>query len=710
MTVPTSPPFRSIACPVCGSASFDPEAVGQTFPGRDGDPTYLIVRCRGCSLAYLNPRPAWPDAGPNATPHARRAVEKAAANLAAREGAVLLAGPSDLDTATAAADLDGARSPACVAGLLETTTDPRSLLTDLHQLVGAGGEVVVLTPNADARLMHWFGRRHAALYRWPAHLQVFGTESLTRLAREAGFDVTETFTRADFEAWTESTVNFLADWDAPRWLRWLGGSAAVRLVLAGIEAINVRRNRGGVLGARLRARAPATRPPRSPATPAVTGRATAPVAILGAGVAGLTAARLLHQRGIPIRVFEAGNRIAGLAQSFRRDDGFSHDFGAHFITNRFAAALGVGASCRTVHRFGECVRVDGRTYAYPFGLLRSARLVASAAAERLSGRHDGPPASALELYRRQFGPRLADEIALPLVEAWSGVSAAELAPSVSPPQLDRGIPHVLKLKLASRLSGRAVANGFSRAQPENPHVFHVYPVDGVSVLTERLAEGLKDVIELESRVEAIYVEDERVRGIRVAGADHPASAVISTAPVHVLPKLVRGTDALAPLARFRYRPFTLVNLRFDLRPLLPDVCMWVPDRSFTFFRVTEPPRAMPWLAPPGKTFVTADIGCEIGDAVWTMDDDTLGARCAEELDRLFPGTRSRFLGCDVLRTAVAHPVYLRAYEEDRAAFSRGLPVDGLLSVGRNGEFAHILMEDVFWRTRHRVAEQEWATG
>jgi hypothetical protein len=29
-------------------------------------------------------------------------------------------------------------------------------------------------------------------------------------------------------------------------------------------------------------------------------------------------------------------------------------------------------------------------------------------------------------------------------------------------------------------------------------------------------------------------------------------------------------------------------------------------------------------------------------------------------------------------------------------------VTDLLSVGRNGEFAHILMEDVYWRTLARV--------
>jgi hypothetical protein len=47
-------------------------------------------------------------------------------------------------------------------------------------------------------------------------------------------------------------------------------------------------------------------------------------------------------------------------------------------------------------------------------------------------------------------------------------------------------------------------------------------------------------------------------------------------------------------------------------------------------------------------------------------------------------------------------VFHTDYESDRQALERSTGVDRLLSVGRNGEFAHILMEDVYWRTRRHV--------
>src|SRR5579863_126998 len=44
-----------------------------------------------------------------------------------------------------------------------------------------------------------------------------------------------------------------------------------------------------------------------------------PIAIIGAGITGLTAAFYLKQRGIPVRVLEGANRVGGVIQSVRHD-------------------------------------------------------------------------------------------------------------------------------------------------------------------------------------------------------------------------------------------------------------------------------------------------------------------------------------------------------------------------------------------------------
>ena len=278
-----------------------------------------------------------------------------------------------------------------------------------------------------------------------------------------------------------------------------------------------------------------------------------------------------------------------------------------------------------------------------------------------------------------------------------------MAPSVVE-KLPVSILHTLGLALAGRVLGRAVTVGYCRELPERVGVYHVYPEGGVGLLCERIAADVGDAVQLESRVDRIYVEDERAIGVRVNGADLDVAAVISTAPVNVLPKLVTGSDALAHLARFRYRPMVFANLRFSGRGLLPDTVLWTPAQGFPFFRLTETPISMPWLAPEGKTQITADLGCEVGDSIWSMSPEAIGELCLEQLTRIVPDARSRYLGCRSLRTPIAYPVFLNEYEADRQRLSRTTGIAGLYSIGRNGEFSHSLMEDVFVRTLRRVQD------
>ena len=427
-----------------------------------------------------------------------------------------------------------------------------------------------------------------------------------------------------------------------------------------------------------------------------------PIAILGAGMAGLTAANFLKKENLPFVLFEAGNKIAGLASSFKDAEGFTHDFGAHFVTNRLADAIGVSSECRVVKHYGETVWLKGKSYSYPFGLIRIPRMSVSFMKTKIRSLNNGhPPCSAAEWFSRRYGISFAREIALPLIESWSGVPSEQLSPATGD-SLPTSIIKTFYLKAASFVTHRAVACGYNRELPEKPSVWHVYPNEGVSTLCTKLAEGLEDSIKLQSPVEEILVEDEKVVAVRANGNLYEVSAAISTAPVNILAKLVKGTNALQGVSRFRFRPMIFVNMRFKGRELLPDTVLWFPEKEFPFFRLTEVTRSMPWLAPDGKSIITVDIGCQKDDEFWTMDEEKLSALCLEHIKSVIPDAKQRFLGSSVLKTPIAYPVFLNDYEKERQEFERTTHIDNLLSVGRNGEFAHRFMEDVYWRTRKKV--------
>jgi oxygen-dependent protoporphyrinogen oxidase len=430
-----------------------------------------------------------------------------------------------------------------------------------------------------------------------------------------------------------------------------------------------------------------------------------PIAIIGAGMAGLTAANYLGRNNIPFVLFESGKKIAGLAASFKDAEGFTYDFGAHFITNRLADAIGVSSECRLVKHYGEAVWLKGKTYSYPFGLVRIPRMTLSWISGQVKSMRSGHvPSSAAEWCHKSYGSALADEIALPLLEAWSGAPAGKLSPAVGNGLFGGSIARTFYLKAVGKLTGKAIACGYNREKRETADVWHVYPNEGISTLCEKLAEGLEEFIKLESPVEAILVENERVVGVRVKGEVHEVSAVISTAPANILSKLVKGTDALKKTSEFRYRPMVFINMRFEGRGLLPDTVMWFPEKEFPFFRLTEATLSMPWLAPEGKTMITVDIGCEKDDEIWSMDEKKLAELCLKNLESIIPGARKKYLGSNVLRTPIAYPVFLNEYEPQRQNFEQTTNIDNLLSIGRNGEFSHMFMEDVYWRTLKKVQE------
>jgi len=427
-----------------------------------------------------------------------------------------------------------------------------------------------------------------------------------------------------------------------------------------------------------------------------------PIAIIGAGLAGLTAANFLKQQNIPFVLYEASNKIAGLAASFKDSDGYSYDFGAHFVTNRLAKAIGVNTECRLVKHYGEAVWLKGKSYSYPFGLLKIPRMSLSFLTTKIkSFSNRRPQNSAAAWFSMRYGASLAEEVALPLIEAWSGAMAEDLSPAVGE-SLPGSIMKTFYLKTAGFLTGRAVACGYNREMPEMPSVWHVYPNGGLSTLCSKLAEGIEDSIKLQSPIEKILIENERVVAIQVKGEIKEVSAVINTAPANILAKLVTGTSALQGAARFLYRPMVFVNIRFEGRKLLPDTVLWFPEKEFPFFRITEVTRSMPWLAPEGKSIITFDIGCQKDDKFWTMEEEKLVALCLEHINSVIPNAKKRFIGSNIMRTPISYPVFLNEYEKERQDFEQSTNIENLLSIGRNGEFSHGFMEDVYWRTRKKV--------
>ena len=263
-------------CGLCDVENADPVAVGEDFEYRTSADTFAAMRCRGCGLIYLNPRPAESELG-RIYPANYHAFEFSAENfglahkvrsrleakrlLAYCEGLpddarILDVGCGDgfhlrllreygkpgwnlegIDTSERAVlaarsaglavrqmSIEGAdfAQPeydlVLLIATVEHVANPLSMLTAVRRALRPGGRVVVITDSTDTLDFRLFGGRHWGGYHFPRHWNLFDKPSLRRLAERSGLEVTEISTILSPVNWVYSIRNRLVDRGAPRWL------------------------------------------------------------------------------------------------------------------------------------------------------------------------------------------------------------------------------------------------------------------------------------------------------------------------------------------------------------------------------------------------------------------------------------------------------------------------------------------------------------
>ncbi len=277
--------------------------------------------------------------------------------------------------------------------------------------------------------------------------------------------------------------------------------------------------------------------------------------IVGAGVAGLTAARLLQDAGRTVVVLEARDRIGGRVHTDRTDG--IVDLGAswiHGVDGSPVAAAAEAFGMRTVEFTVGGFQVDSRPIAYHGP--------------------DGRPLSAEET--RAFAADVhAVDAVLPDIIAASRPTASYR--DVTDEALSRqGWSAERTQRVREYLEHRAeeqygawiedlAAHGLDDDAIEGDEV--VFP-DGYVVLPERLAEGLD--IRLEHLVTRVDWSDDGV-WVRTSHGDFSGDTTVITVPVGVLQA---GTMEIVPplppvnaeaLGRLRMNAFEKVFLRFPTR-------------------------------------------------------------------------------------------------------------------------------------------------
>jgi len=419
---------------------------------------------------------------------------------------------------------------------------------------------------------------------------------------------------------------------------------------------------------------------------------SAPVAVLGAGPAGLTAAYRLAQRRVPVVVLEAGEQVGGLARTVVRD-GYRFDLGGHRFFTKSAEVEALwdellGPELLVRPRLSR-IYWRGRFIEYPLraadvfarvGPLEVARSLASYARARLR------PAAEADTYeewvRSRFGRRLFELFFKTYTEKVWGVGTDEL-------RAEWAAQRISDLSLASAL--RAALPGGGETPKSLIEEFR-YPRLGPGQMWEEMArrvEAAGGEIRLGAPVEGLEHGDGRLTAVRAGGERIEVSAAISSIPLRTTvgvaepapPRAV--SDAAAGL---RYRDFVTVALQVDGEPPFPDNWVYVHDPRARVGRIQNFRAWSPWMTPdPHRSCLGLEYFCFEGDELWRTGDEELVALGRREVGELVLVDPERVVGGHVVRVPKAYPVYDAEYA-GRVERIRGWldGIENLQQVGRNG--------------------------
>jgi protoporphyrinogen oxidase len=420
-----------------------------------------------------------------------------------------------------------------------------------------------------------------------------------------------------------------------------------------------------------------------------------PVAIVGAGPAGLTAAYELVKEGVAPVVLEKGDKVGGLART-ETYKGYRFDIGGHRFYTKVAAVQQLweevlGNDFIKVPRLSR-IYYRGRFFNYPIsavntlfnlGIIESLLILLSYLKVRIWPLRE--ETNFEQWVTNRFGERLYKTFFKTYTEKVWGIPCSEI-------QADWAAQRIKGLSLKT-----AIINALFGSNDTKTLIKEFdYPALGPGMMWEKFADAVEEKsgkVFLDTRVIKFKREGNKIASIAAEAngelVQFAADNFITSMPISALVERMEPAppaEVLHAARSLKYRDFLIVSLIVDRPNLFPDNWIYIHSPEVKVGRIQNFKNWSAALVPdPQKSCLGMEYFCNEGGQLWDMSDEELVELATRELVTLGLVKTGDVEDGVVLRQRKAYPVYDSEYRGHLRVLEKFLKgIDNLQTIGRNG--------------------------